>query len=179
LEDGNHYLDIHAEAAGGPVVSCADVPGGISAGETAVVQRTDSVRLQMHEQGGSGVTGDLLLWESRCCAMNAGGVSVAADVDAGSSPGSLAIDLHTGSCAVPSPFEIGIGGYWEPMTDWFGIANPGKLSYQGSVPIELSALRDGDHYIQIRAGLTYVPDPGGNLQPQGGVVVACADIPDA
>jgi hypothetical protein len=183
LQDGNHYLDIHAEATGGPIVSCVDIPAGPPSDGASPTQRSNFVQLALDEQDGSGVTGDLVLSEIRlvCCRpLNGQGLGVAADLLAGAHPGPFAIDIHTGSCTAPSPFEVRIDGDWEPL-DWSdgddGTAvNSGNPSYQGFVPIELA---DGNHYIQVRAGVTDPPDPGGNLQPLGGVVVACGDIPEA
>jgi hypothetical protein len=185
FQDGNHYLDIHAEATGGAIVSCAEMPRGTPADGTTPPRPPSVVRLRLDEQRDSGVTGDLLLWESRrCCPIDTKAVAVAADIAAGLDAGQLAIDIRTGSCSFPSPFETGIWGYWEPP-DWFDrdggtSVSAGNPSYQGFVPIELAALQDGNHYVQIRTGVTDIPDEGGNpVGSAGGVVVACADIPEA
>jgi len=184
LQDGNHYLDIHAEATGGAIVSCGDIPAGTPADGAESAQRTRFVQFKVYQKGGLNPVGEVILWEIRCCPIDAEGVSVAADLVARPDPGPFAIDIHTGSCANPSPFETGITGYWEPP-DWFDsddriAVNSGNPSYQGFVPMELAALQDGNHYIQVRAGVTYIVDPGGFSDvAAGGVVIACADIPEA
>jgi len=206
LRDGNHHIDVHEEATGGAVVSCVDTPAGTPADGTAPPQKDYFVQLRLHEQSGSGVTGDVILWENP---MYLDDLFLAADVVAGLDPGALAIDVRRGSCAAPiaiptppsrpyvrDPDQVYFWGDWEPP-DWFDSdgragVDAGKRSYQGRADrppyqgwsaVEIYSLQDGNHYIQIRAGVTEpVPAvmedefyPG----PQGGAVVACADIPEA
>jgi DNA-binding CsgD family transcriptional regulator len=186
LRDGNHSIDVHAEATGGPSLSCVDIPAGTVADETDPAPSADFVQLSLHEQGGSGVTGDAVLWESRtCCLRNAyDRVYLAADIVAEPDTGALAIEVHSGSCAariatpIGAPRTLWFYGDWEPP-DWFdgdgraGV-DAGKRSYQGNPGIEfyltlqdgIDALQDSNHYIRVREAA------------QGGVV-ACGDIPEA
>jgi hypothetical protein len=184
LGDGNHSIDVHAEATGGPIVSCVDIPAGTPADETGPAPSADFVRLSLHAQGGSGVTGDAVLWESRtCCLRNLyDHVYLAADIIAGPDPGALVIEVGRGTCAAPmatpvgAPVTLWFYGDWEPP-DWFDSdgragVDAGKRSYQGNPGVEfyyayqdgIHALQDGNHYILVRAD---------------GVVAACGDIPEA
>jgi DNA-binding CsgD family transcriptional regulator len=191
IQDGNHHLDVHAEATGGAVVSCVDIPAGPMADGATPPRRASFVRLSLHEQGGSGVVGNVVLWESRSCCRSGNDLNLAADIVAGPDPGPLTIDVHEGSCPALGAFDVDsapvslpveLWGDWEPPA-WFDSSDragvdAGNPSFQGTSPIALAALQDRDHYIQVRARVRYVPDALGNPQPQGGVVVACADIPE-
>jgi hypothetical protein len=65
LQDGNHYLDIHTEGAGGVVVSCVDIPAAAPVDGTATAQQTPFIRVAVNEVAGSGVSGDLVLLDGR------------------------------------------------------------------------------------------------------------------
>jgi DNA-binding CsgD family transcriptional regulator len=191
LQDGNHYVDVHEEATGGAIVNCVDIPAAAPAAGATPTHRTDLIELSMHERHGSGVMGDVVLWE------RGNGVGIAADILAGpdsisirSRPGGrpypLLLHIHEGgSCATSEVYPTGryqwdwvFNGAWEPRT-WFGgesaVVGAGNLSYQGSsaTDLDLASLRDGSHYIDLHVGT----GASGGIEYATGGPLACADIP--
>jgi len=190
LQDGNHYLDVHAEAIAGATLSCGDIPAGTPADGTTPTRKTHLVQFRMYQKGGLSAVADVVLWETHChgCTDIVGnsppidldGVAVAADFVARPDPGPLAIHIHTGSCANPSPFEIEFWGSWD-RPEWLGNeggagVDAGNPSYQGFAPIALATLQDGDHYLHIHEEIQ--TPYRGTILTEFGAVLGCADIPE-
>jgi hypothetical protein len=158
FQDGFHYVAVYD---GDAVMSCGDIPVLAPADGKSPTERSDFILVALKGLGGSGVDSDLVLWERFSGVGLAVGNALTNEIH-------LGFRIHSGACAGQDPTETLFEGIL-----W---ANEG-----GWASTELAALQDGNHYIDIHAGV--MVDEFQPLQsveiPADSVVIACADIPEA
>jgi hypothetical protein len=164
LQDGFHYIAVYDLVANsGAVVSCGDIPALTQDG-TAPTDPIDFVRVNVKERDGTGVSGDLILWE------RSGGVGVEGEI-ATRERFLLSWHIHTGSCAVPESSQVLFD--FRPLAVW-QVEHRG-VDYPVVAQADLAALQDGFHHIDAH----FAPPREGYHTPVEGRVLACGDIPEA
>jgi hypothetical protein len=159
--DGFHSIVVYDD---GVVVSCGDIPAVSPDDGTAHAEPVGFVDLTVEEWGGSGISGDAVLWARH------DGVGVAA-VASVAPRWWYDLHIHSGSCDAPEGAILHVQGRWvsEPTgTSGLGEAKGGVFGTEGLVrEIDFATLRDGKHYIDFHA------------PSDGGAIVACSEIPGA